>query len=52
MTNNQPVPDTASATVLMCGATFSRLIALDTAAQKQNGHVIRGPLTERQGGFK
>lgn len=52
MTNNQPVPDIVPVSVWMCGATFSRLIALDTAAQKQNGHVIRGPLTERQGGFK
>lgn len=52
MINIQPeqlAPDTVSVSVLMCGATFSRPIALDTAAQKQNGHVIRGaPNRERQ----
>lgn len=42
-------PDIVSVSVLMCGATFSRPIALDTAAQKQNGHVIRGaPYRDRQ----
>lgn len=54
MNNIQPVqltPDIVSVSVLMCGATFSLPIALDTAAQKQNGHVIRGaPYRERQTG--
>lgn len=47
----QLAPDIVSVSVLMCGATFSRPIALDTAAQKQNGHVIRGaPYRERHTG--
>lgn len=37
----QLAPDIVSVSVLMCGTTFSRPIALDTAAQK-HGHVIRG----------
>lgn len=44
MINIQPeqlAPDTMSVSVLMCRAIFSRPIALDTAAQKQNGHVTR-----------
>lgn len=44
-------PDIMSVSVLTCGATFSQSIALDTAAQKQNGHVIRGaPDGEKQTG--
>lgn len=35
-------PDIVSLTVLICEALFSWLIASDAAAQKQNGHVIRG----------
>lgn len=47
----RPDPDIVSTSVLMCGATFSQPIALDTAAQKQNGHVIRGaPDGEKQTG--
>lgn len=57
MINIQPqqlAPDIVSVSVLMCGTAFSRPIALDTAAQKQNGHVIRGAScrqrqTEKQG---
>lgn len=37
-------PDIVSVGVLMYGATISRPIALNTKAQKQNGHVIRGAL--------
>ena len=45
----QLAPDIVSVSMLMYGATISRPIALDTAAQKQNGHVIRGaPNRERQ----
>lgn len=44
-------PDIVSVSVLMYGATISQPIALDTAAQKQNGHVIRGaPCRERRTG--
>lgn len=47
----QLAPDVVSVSVLMYEATISRPIALDTAAQKQNGHVIRGaPYRERQSG--
>ena len=45
MINIQPqqlAPDIVSVSVLMCATTFSRPIALDTEAQKQYGHVIRG----------
>lgn len=38
----QLAPDIVSVSVLMYGATISRPIALNTAGQKQNGHVIRG----------
>lgn len=48
---DQMAPDIVPVSVLMCGTTFSWPIALDTAAQKQNGHVIRGaPYGERQAG--
>lgn len=54
MINIQPeqlAPDIVSISMLMCGDTFSRPIALHTAAQKQNGHVIRGaPYRGRQTG--
>lgn len=54
MINIQPeqlAPDIASVSVLMYGAAISRPIAPDTAAQKQNGHVIRGaPYRDRQTG--
>lgn len=47
----QPDPVIVPVSVLMCGAAFSQPIALDTAAQKQNGHVIRGaPDGEKQTG--
>lgn len=45
MINIQPEqlsPYIVSVSVLMYGATISWLITLDTAAHKQNGHVIRG----------
>lgn len=42
MIHMQPAPDIVSVNALMCVATFSRPIALHTAAQKQNRHVIRG----------